>query len=83
MATHVVNNVQKVAVADKTFCSLPPAVIEAIEQEAVTTTYPTGAVLFAEGQPRAGCVHRAPRQGKAFHLWQRRQDFDSANGRAR
>ena len=40
--------------ADKTFCNLSPAVVEALEQEAVTTTYPTGAVLFAEGQAARG-----------------------------
>jgi CRP/FNR family transcriptional regulator, cyclic AMP receptor protein len=54
MATHVVNNVQKLAPADKTFCDFPPIVAEALEQEALTTTYPTGAVLFAEGQAPRG-----------------------------
>jgi CRP/FNR family transcriptional regulator, cyclic AMP receptor protein len=54
MATHVVNNVQKIAPADKTFCDFPPIVAEALEQEALTTTYPTGAVLFAEGQAPRG-----------------------------
>jgi CRP/FNR family transcriptional regulator, cyclic AMP receptor protein len=54
MATQVVNKIQKVAPADKTFCSLPPALAEALEQEAITTTYPTGAVLFAEGQAPRG-----------------------------
>ena len=54
MATHVVNNPQKLAPADKTFYELPPVVAEALEQEAVTTTYPTGAVLFAEGQAPRG-----------------------------
>jgi len=53
MATHIVNNAQKLT-ADKTFSDLPPAVAEALEQEAVTTTYPTGAVLFAEGQTPRG-----------------------------
>jgi CRP/FNR family transcriptional regulator, cyclic AMP receptor protein len=50
MATHIVSNFQKVASADKTFCDLPPAVAETLERDAITTTYPTGAVLFAEGQ---------------------------------
>jgi CRP/FNR family cyclic AMP-dependent transcriptional regulator len=50
MATHMVSNIEKVASADKTFCDLPPAVAEAVERKAITTTYPTGAVLFAEGQ---------------------------------
>ncbi len=51
MATHIVSNI---ASADKTFCDLPLAVAEALEQEAITTTYPTGAVLFAEGQAARG-----------------------------
>ncbi len=54
MATHTVNNVPKNAVADKAFSDLPAAVASAIEQEALTTTYPTGAVLFAEGQAPRG-----------------------------
>ena len=54
MATHLVNNAQRLVSVDKTFCDLPAAVAEAIEQEAVTTTYPTGAVLFAEGQSPRG-----------------------------
>lgn len=54
MATHLLRNVQKPAQADKTFCDLPPAVAEALEQEAITTTYPTGAVLFSEGQAARG-----------------------------
>ena len=53
MATHIVNNVQKAA-ADKTFCDLSPALAEILEREAITTTYPTGAVLFAEGQAARG-----------------------------
>jgi len=54
MATHIVNNPQKVAAADKTFGDLSPALVEALEQEAITTTYPTGAVLFSEGQAPKG-----------------------------
>ena len=54
MATHVVNAVQKLTTADKTFCDLPTTVADALEQEALTTTYPTGAVLFAEGQAPRG-----------------------------
>jgi len=49
MATHLVNTLQNKYVSD-----LPPVVAEALEQEAVTTTYPTGAVLFAEGQASRG-----------------------------
>ncbi len=54
MATRIANNVQKVAPADNTFRDLPPALAETLEQEAITTTYPTGAVLFAEGQAPRG-----------------------------
>lgn len=62
MATHIVNNAQKLAAAERTFCNLPPAVAEAMEQEAVTTTYPTGALLFGEGQvPRGVFIVRRGR----------------------
>ena len=54
MATYAVNNAQKLAPTDKTFCDLPPAIADALEQEALTTSYPTGAVLFAEGQAPRG-----------------------------
>ncbi|MGO9647385.1 MAG: Crp/Fnr family transcriptional regulator [Terriglobales bacterium] len=54
MATHIVNSTQKLAPVDKTFDDLPLAVVDALEQEALTTTYPTGAVLFAEGQSPRG-----------------------------
>src|SRR5579872_5622446 len=54
MATHVVDHAEKNTPADKTFCDLPPAMAEALEHEAITTTYPTGAVLFAEGQAARG-----------------------------
>jgi CRP/FNR family transcriptional regulator, cyclic AMP receptor protein len=54
MATHIVNNTQKVAPTDKTFCDLSPALANILEQEALTTTYPAGAVLFAEGQAPRG-----------------------------
>jgi len=54
MATHIVNNTQKLAPAAKTFCDFPPSLVDALEQEAITTTYPTGAVLFAEGQAPRG-----------------------------
>ena len=53
MATHILNT-QKLAPVDKTFGDLSPAVVDALEQEALTTTYPTGAVLFAEGQTSRG-----------------------------
>ena len=54
MATHIVNHTQKPAPAVKAFCDFSPVVADALEQEAVTTTYPTGAVLFAEGQAPRG-----------------------------
>jgi len=54
MATHIVNHPHKAAPADRTFGDLPPVIAEALEQEALTTTYPTGAVLFAEGQAPRG-----------------------------
>jgi len=54
MITHFVNHAQKLAPADKTFGDFPPAVADALEQDALTTTYPTGAVLFAEGQAPRG-----------------------------
>jgi CRP/FNR family cyclic AMP-dependent transcriptional regulator len=49
MATNSMNTLP-----NKVPCGLPVNVAEAIEQEAVTTTYPTGAVLFAEGQVPRG-----------------------------
>jgi CRP/FNR family cyclic AMP-dependent transcriptional regulator len=54
MATYIVNNNQKLASSEQTLCDYPLAVANALEQEAVTTTYPTGAVLFAEGQTARG-----------------------------
>jgi CRP/FNR family transcriptional regulator, cyclic AMP receptor protein len=54
MATHIVNNAQKVAPTDKTFCDFTPSLADALERDAITTTYPTGAVLFAEGQAPRG-----------------------------
>ena len=52
MATHVVDRLHKDV--DKTIGNLPPAIAEAVEQAALTTTYPTGAVLFAEDQNQRG-----------------------------
>ncbi|MFZ0286479.1 MAG: Crp/Fnr family transcriptional regulator [Terriglobales bacterium] len=54
MATQILNHTQKLVPVDKTFCDLPAGVVDALEQEALTTTYPTGAVLFAEGQSPRG-----------------------------
>ncbi|MFZ0307391.1 MAG: Crp/Fnr family transcriptional regulator [Candidatus Sulfotelmatobacter sp.] len=62
MATQIVNHPQKQSPTDKNLCNLPPIVADALEQEAITTTYPTGAVLFAEGQvPRGVFVVRRGR----------------------
>ena len=54
MATHIISNIQKVTPAVKTLGDFPPSLADALEQEALTTTYPTGAVLFAEGQAPRG-----------------------------
>jgi CRP/FNR family transcriptional regulator len=54
MATQIINHTQKLPSTDKTFCDLSPAIADALEQEALTTSYPTGAVLFAEGQTPRG-----------------------------
>lgn len=54
MATHPVNHTQTLAAADKTFFDLMPSVASALEEVALTTTYPTGAVLFAEAQAPRG-----------------------------
>lgn len=51
MATQVINQSQS---AEKAFCDFSPVVSEALEQVALTTSYPTGAVLFAEGQSARG-----------------------------
>jgi CRP/FNR family transcriptional regulator, cyclic AMP receptor protein len=50
MAAHAIEN----KAADKAFGNLPPVIAEALEQAAVTTTYPVGAVLFAEAQAPRG-----------------------------
>jgi CRP/FNR family cyclic AMP-dependent transcriptional regulator len=54
MAAHIVNNAHNAVPVDKTFCDLSAAVADVLEQESITTTYPTGAVLFAEGQATRG-----------------------------
>ena len=40
--------------ADKIFCNLPPATVQALETIKNTTAYPKGAVLFVEGQAPRG-----------------------------
>jgi CRP/FNR family cyclic AMP-dependent transcriptional regulator len=54
MATHIINNAQKLGPAVKTFCGFPAVVADALGQEALTTAYPTGAVLYSEGQAPRG-----------------------------
>src|ERR1700685_3560012 len=62
MSTHMVNNPQKPASENSRFGDLPEALTEVMEREAITTTYPTGAVLFAEGQvPRGVFIVRRGR----------------------
>jgi CRP/FNR family transcriptional regulator, cyclic AMP receptor protein len=58
MAAHVI----EAKIADKTLGNLSAAAVDAVEQAALTTTYPTGAVLFAESQaPRGVFVVRRGR----------------------
>jgi CRP/FNR family transcriptional regulator, cyclic AMP receptor protein len=52
VATNIVDRLRKDA--QETIGSLPAAIAEAVEQAALTTTYPTGAVLFGEAQNQRG-----------------------------
>jgi CRP/FNR family transcriptional regulator len=52
MATQVVN-AQKVSLDDASY-GYPSGLVDALDREAVTTNYPTGAVLFADGQMARG-----------------------------
>jgi CRP/FNR family transcriptional regulator len=52
MATQVINELQ--ADQDKTLVGLSPAAVPVIEQSVLTITYPTGVVLFSEGQAPRG-----------------------------
>jgi len=54
MATHIVNNAERLTPTVKTLGDFPLSLVDALEREAITTTYPTGAVLFAEGQAPRG-----------------------------
>src|SRR5215467_2167351 len=58
MAAIIVNGTRSLAATQKMFGSLPPAVLQAIEAVSITNNYPTGTVLFAEGQLPRGmyCV---------------------------
>jgi CRP/FNR family transcriptional regulator, cyclic AMP receptor protein len=62
MAAHIVNNTQRPEAVDKTFCDLSPSVANALEEVALTTTYPTGAVLFTQAQAPRGVF--AVRRGR-------------------
>lgn len=50
MAAHIIDQKH----ADKSLGNLSAAAVDALEQAALTTTYPTGAVLFAESQAPRG-----------------------------
>src|SRR5664279_4986288 len=54
MAAHAVIQSQNFSSEDKALCDLSPVVADAVEQAALTTTYPTGAVLFAEEESPRG-----------------------------
>ena len=54
MAAHIINHTEKPVPVVKSLCDFPASLANALEQEAITTTYPTGAVLFAEGQAPRG-----------------------------
>ncbi len=54
MAQHAAHNSQKFPPADETLGNPPLAVANALEQEAISTTYPAGSVLFTEGQAPSG-----------------------------
>ena len=54
MATQIVNYTQRSGSTDRIFEDLPQAIGEALEQVALTTHYPTGAILFSEGQTARG-----------------------------
>jgi len=55
MATQVVNHIQKIAPADKTFNDFPPVVAEALEQEGLTTSYPPAPCCSPQGRLLAEC----------------------------
>jgi CRP/FNR family transcriptional regulator, cyclic AMP receptor protein len=52
MATQVIERPQ--TDLDNRMVTLPPTAMDVIEQNALTTTYPTGVVLFSEGQSPRG-----------------------------
>ena len=54
MAMRIPKRCPETCASGETFSDFPPALDDALEQEAITTTYPIGAVLFAEGQAARG-----------------------------
>jgi len=52
MATEAINRIH--TEEDKAIANLSPAAVEAIERAALTTNYPTGVLLFSEGQSARG-----------------------------
>jgi len=54
MATQVIDNIARSAAGAHRLGNVPPALAAALEQAALTTIYPTGAVLFSEAQAPRG-----------------------------
>lgn len=54
MATQPMRPPQKSSTAHSAFGDLPPAIVRELEMVTLTNHYPTGAVLFNEGQPARG-----------------------------
>jgi len=54
MATQPIKPPQRLAATQSIFSDLPPALVRELETISLTNHYPTGAVLFSEGQPARG-----------------------------
>jgi CRP/FNR family transcriptional regulator, cyclic AMP receptor protein len=54
MATQPIKPPQKPSTAQSAFSELPPAIARELDTLSLTNHYPTGAVLFSEGQPARG-----------------------------
>jgi len=54
MATQPMRPPQKPAAAPSTFGDLPPAIVRELDIVSLTNHYPSGAVLFSEGQAPRG-----------------------------
>ena len=59
MATHIVNNAQKLGPAIKTFCDFPPAVADALEQGASPPPIPPERFCSQKGRLRGECSSSA------------------------